>query len=77
MFSQQYVELSILYFQVRILSDSNKKLKLHAAESLAKLAKFKKEFPILVLGINLYKVFYTSTLLPCTSWLFVAKGPKQ
>ena len=28
--------------QVRILADSNKHLKLHAAESLAKLAKYKK-----------------------------------
>ena len=30
--------------KVRILADSNKHLKLHAAESLSKLAKYKKVF---------------------------------
>ena len=34
--------LMLLFTQVRILSDSNKHLKLHAAESLSKLAKYKK-----------------------------------
>ena len=36
------VTLMLLFTQVRILSDSNKHLKLHAAESLSKLAKYKK-----------------------------------
>ena len=36
------VTLTLMFTQVRILSDSNKHLKLHAAESLSKLAKYKK-----------------------------------
>ena len=34
--------LNNCFLQVRILADANKHLKLHAAESLAKLAKYKK-----------------------------------
>ena len=36
------VTVTLMFTQVRILSDSNKHLKLHAAESLSKLAKYKK-----------------------------------
>ena len=38
------IMISISLRKVRILADSNKHLKLHAAESLSKLAKYKKVF---------------------------------
>ena len=38
------IMISIKMTKVRILADSNKHLKLHAAESLSKLAKYKKVF---------------------------------
>ena len=38
------IMISMSMMKVRILADSNKHLKLHAAESLSKLAKYKKVF---------------------------------
>ena len=38
------IMISMRTTKVRILADSNKHLKLHAAESLSKLAKYKKVF---------------------------------
>ena len=39
-----YIMVLTSMTKVRILADSNKHLKLHAAESLSKLAKYKKVF---------------------------------
>ena len=47
---------SSLPLQVRILADANKHLKLHAAESLAKLAKYKKGRTIVRKNIGIPKV---------------------